>query len=98
MRVAPKKTIEEGLVTSDVGVAVRCEGMSSSGPSLKLDLDDRTLFWTDEENYRGRPGSPSATVLALRLKLLEHWVAQRQQLRVYSLADHLIAVEPATVR
>jgi len=96
-RLVSKAIIIAGLLPAYEGVAKKCRGMTMSGPSYGLQLeglDDTEFFWLDEEHYRGKPRTQSATVLALRLKLLEHWVAARQRLSVYALTDWLIAVEP----
>lgn len=97
IRAASKPVIEAGLVESHTGVARSCHGASMAGPSTVLTVDDRDFLWTDEETFRGKGLSKSAQVIARRLELLEHWVAQGQRVRVYSIGnDNLIAVEPVT--
>lgn len=94
VRVAPKTAIEAGIVTAHEGTARSCQGMTLSGPSLKLTVDEALFFWTDEATYAGKQHAAAADVLALRLRLLEHWVATGQRVRVYALGESLVAVEP----
>ncbi len=95
-RIAPKKAIAEGRFESCEGVASGCEGVTSSGPSLRLELGERHFYWADAVTYTRGPAS--GAIIALRLKLLEHWVGQRQRLRVYAFSRHLFAVEPLPLR
>lgn len=94
VRVAPKHQVEAGLVVTHEGEATSCEGANLSGPSLMLALDGVLFLWVDGETYRAGQHTTSAEVLALRLKLLEHWVASHRRLRVYALGHDIVAIEP----
>jgi hypothetical protein len=86
----PKKQIAAGIVSSVEGVCEKFEGPNMNGPSLKLTVDGRLFFWTDEENYR------ASEAPAARTALLEHWVQQRQRVCLYFFApDNLVAMEAA---
>lgn len=82
--------IEKGIVEITEGPAQLFEGADMNGPSLKLTVNDRVFFWSDQATM------DDSAIIRVRAELLKQWVAQRQSVRVYSFRDDIVAIEPAT--